>query len=139
MAEIKTKETKVSVDDFLRKTATGKKLEDSYTIIDMMKKISKQEPKMWGPSIIGFGQYHYKYASGHEGDMPAAAFSPRKPAMVIYISKGFKKYTELMKKLGKYKMTVACLCIKDLDDVDLKVLKEIIAESYKYIINKKWP
>jgi hypothetical protein len=139
MAELKTKATGVSVDDFLRKTTSGKKLEDSYKLIEMMRKITKEEPKMWGPSIIGFGQYHYKYASGHEGDMPATAFSPRKPALTLYVIAGFSKKDELLKKLGKYKISKACLYIKSLDDVDLKVLKELIAESYKYIINKKWP
>jgi hypothetical protein len=138
MAELKTKATNVSVDAFLKKAASGKKLEDAYTILEMMKKITGEKPKMWGPSIVGFGKYHYKYASGREGEICAAGFSPRKQALTIYISTEFKKYAELMKKLGKYKMTVACLCIKDLDDVDLKVLKQIIAESYKYIINKKW-
>lgn len=139
MAEIKTKATKVSVEAFLKKAASGKRLEDCSTIIEMMKKITKEEPKMWGPSIIGFGQYHYKYASGHEGDMCAIGFSPRKPALTLYVLAGFSKRDELLKKLGKYKIGKACLYIKSLDDVDLKVLKELIAESYKYIKNKKWP
>lgn len=132
MAEIKTKATKVSVDSFLKKNA-GNKLEDSYKLIDIMRKITKDEPKMWGPSIIGFGKYHYKYATGHEGDMCIAGFSPRKAAFSIYIYPGFEKSAELMKKLGKYKMGVACLYIKKLEDVDVKVLTELIKGSVKFV------
>ena len=134
-AELKTKKTAVSVDKFLKSVPDKQKREDSYRIIDMMKKITKEEPKMWGPSIIGFGKYHYKYASGHEGDMCIAGFSPRKTALTIYIAR-FKKINGLLKKLGKHKMTVSCLCIKKLKDVDLKILKELIAESVKYAEEK---
>jgi hypothetical protein len=98
-----------------------------------MMKVTKEEPKMWGPSIVGFGKYHYKYESGHEGDMCIAGFSPRKQALTIYIVPRFLKYDPLMKKLGKYKTGVSCLYIKRLDDIDTKVLKELITESFKWM------
>lgn len=138
MAELKTKENKASVEAFLKKAASGEKLEDSYKILELMKKITKQEPKMWGPSIVGFGSYHYKYESGREGDMCATGFSPRKQALTIYIIAGFSRYNDLMKKLGKYKTGSSCLYLKSLKDIDMKVLQELIKESYKYITNKKW-
>jgi len=87
-----------------------------------MKEITKQEPYLWGPTIIGFGTYHYKYDSGHEGDAPIAGFSPRKDAFSIYIMAGFNGYQELMNKLGKFKMGKACLYVKKLEDVDIEIL-----------------
>ena len=138
MAENKTKPTKVSVKKFIDTVEDEQKRKDSYLLIDMMKKITKSEPKMWGPSIVGFDSYHYKYASGREGDMCITGFSPRKPAFSVYIMSGFTKYPELMKKLGKYKKGGGCLYIKKLEDVDLKVLIELIKESVKYLKNKKW-
>jgi len=101
-----------------------------------MKKITKEEPKMWGPSIVGFGKYHYKYASGHEGDMCMSGFSPRKEALTIYILPGFEKNKSLMKKLGKYKTSKSCLYIKRLDDVDTKVLENLIVSSFNYMKEK---
>lgn len=138
MAEIKTKPTEVSVDKFIKAVPDKQKQEDSYVLIDMMRKMTKDEPKMWGPSIIGFGTYHYKYASGHEGDMAMTGFSPRKDAISIYLMCGLPENKELFKKLGKHKMGKSCLYIKRLSDVDTKVLKQLITESYKYIKNKKW-
>lgn len=138
MAEIKTKPTSVSVDKFIKAVPDEQKREDSYVLIDMMKKITKEEPRMWGPSIIGFGTCHYKYESGHEGDMPLAGFSPRKAAISVYLSCDLPQNTALLKKLGKHKMTVSCLYIKRLSDIDIKVLKELIVESYKDTKNKKW-
>jgi hypothetical protein len=138
MSELKTKETKASVTKFIDAVADEQKRKDSYTILEMMKKITKEEPKMWGPSIIGFGMYHYKYDSGHEGDMCITGFSPRKQALTLYIMMGFGKSPELMKKLGKYKTGKACLYIKKLSDIDLKVLEQLIKESVAYIRNKKW-
>lgn len=134
--ELKTKVSKSSVEKFLNSVTDKQKREDSFKILEMMKKIIKEEPKMWGPSIVGFGSYHYKYASGHEGDMCIAGFSPRKQALTIYILPGLLKNSSLMKKLGKYKTGVSCLYIKKLDDVDTKVLKELISNSYKYMKGK---
>ena len=101
-----------------------------------MKQITKEEPIMWGPSIVGFGSYHYKYESGREGDMCITGFSPRKQNLTIYILPGFKRYSELMKKLGKHKTGSSCLYINKLEDVDLKVLKQLITESVKYMKKK---
>ncbi len=137
MAELKTKATKVSVKDFLKSVTDEQKRKDSLLLIDMMSKITKEKPKMWGPSIIGFGSYHYRYESGHEGDMCIVGFSPRKAAISIYISAGFKKRDSLLKKLGKHKSAVACLYVKKLEDVDLKILKELITESFKHSKTKK--
>jgi hypothetical protein len=133
MAELKTKVSKASVEKFLNNVKDEQKRKDSFKILEMMKKITKEEPKMWGPSIVGFGKYHYKYESGHEGDMCIAGFSPRKQALTIYIVPGFLKYEPLVKKLGKYKNGVSCLYINKLDDVDTKVLTQLISESYKYM------
>ena len=99
-----------------------------------MEKASKQKPKMWGASIVGFGEYHYKYASGREGEWMRIGFSPRKQNLTLYIIDGFEKYDELMAKLGKYKTGKSCLYIKRLADVDEKVLKKLIAESVKILM-----
>jgi len=131
--ELKTKVNKSSVEGFLNSVKDKQKREDSFKILEMMKKITNEEPKMWGPSIVGFGKYHYKYASGHEGDMCMIGFSPRKQSLTLYIMVGSDRFESLMKKLGKYKTSVACLYIKKLEDVDQKVLKKIIAESFKYM------
>ena len=137
MAELKTKLNDGSVVDFLNSINDEKKREDSSKIIALMKKIIKAEPKMWGDSIIGFGTYHYKYESGREGDWFLTGFSPRKQNLTLYILSGFSNYKELLKKLGKYKTSKACLYIKKLEDVDIKVLEKIISESVK-VISKKY-
>ena len=137
MTELKTKVNNASVKKFLESVKDEQKRTDSFKVLAMMKKITKEKPKMWGPSIVGFGKYHYKYASGHEGDMCITGFSPRKNALTIYILPGLLKYDLLMKRLGRHKTGVSCLYIKKLEDVDLKVLKELISESVKYMKNKK--
>jgi len=136
MAELKTKVNNASVEKFLKTVKDEQKRLDSFKILEIMKKITKEEPKMWGPSIIGFGKYHYKYESGHEGDMCIAGFSPRKKTLTIYILPGFEKNKSLMKKLGKYKTGKSCLYIKRLDDVDTKVLEKLISDSYKHMMKK---
>lgn len=138
MAELKTKLNDASVEKFLNSVEDEEKRELSYKILELMKKITKEEPKMWGTSIIGFGTYHYKYKSGQEGDWMQVGFSPRKQALTLYIMSGFSKYEDLMNKLGKYKTGKSCLYIKKEEDIDFKVLKELIAQSVKYIRNKKW-
>lgn len=139
MAENKTKATKVSVKKFIDAVEDEQKRKDSNVLLDMMKKITKEEPKMWGPTIIGFGSYHYKYASGHEGDTCMIGFSPRKPAFSIYVMCGKNKYQNHFKKLGKHKLGPGgCLYVKSLSDIDLKVLKELVAESVKDTKSKKW-
>jgi hypothetical protein len=129
MAELKTKVTKVSVDKFLQGIKDEKKKEDCYQILKMMKKATKAEPKMWGTSIIGFGDYHYVYASGREGDWFITGFSPRVQNLTLYMMGGFDQ--ELMKKLGKYKTGKGCLYINKLEDVDTRVLNKLITTSVK--------
>lgn len=135
-ADIKTKKTKASVETFLHKVENQKRKDDSFVVLDLMKKITKEEPKMWGPSIIGFGDYHYKYASGREGDWFLVGFSPRKTSLTLYIMAGFKEYENLLKKLGKYKTSVSCLYINKLEDIDMKVLKELITKSVQKMKKK---
>ena len=131
MAENKTKQTKASVDKFIDAIKDESIQSDCYKIIKIMKSVTKEEPKMWGPSIIGFGSYHYKYASGREGDMCIAGFSPRKQNLTIYLMPGFEIQQSQLKKLGKYKTSKVCLYIKSLKDVDVKILKEMISISVK--------
>lgn len=137
MAEIKTKVTDASVEEFLAGVEHPVRREDSFTVLELMKKITKEEPKMWGTSIVGFGTYHYKYASGQEGDWPIAGFSPRKQALTIYLLPGFERDTELMARLGPYKSGVSCLYIKKLADVDMTVLAELIKRSLAPFKKKK--
>lgn len=131
MAENKTKQTNANVDAFINKIKDESIQNDCYKIIKIMKSVTKEEPKMWGPSIIGFGSYHYKYASGREGDMCIAGFSPRKQNLTIYLMPGFETQQAHLKKLGKFKTSKVCLYIKSLDDIDVKVLKEMISQSLK--------
>jgi hypothetical protein len=131
MAELKTKVNKASVDKFIKGIKDEQKRNDCYKILDVMQKATKAEPKMWGTSIVGFGSYHYKYASGREGDWMLVGFSPRKQNLTLYIMAGFDEYKSLLKKLGKYSTGKACLYIKRLEDVDTKVLKELVELSVK--------
>lgn len=136
MAELKTKLNDGSVVDFINSVSDTKKREDSFVIIDLMKKITKAEPQMWGDSIVGFGSRRFRYASGRELDWFLTGFSPRKQNLTFYIMSGFSEYETLLKKLGKFKTSKSCLYIKNTDDIDLKVLKEIITLSIKYVASK---
>ena len=127
MAELKTRATKASVDTFLQGIRDEKRRQDCYAILKIMKKATKAEPKMWGTSIVGFGDHHYVYESGREGDWFLTGFSPRIQNLTLYSMGGFDR--ELMKKLGKYKTGKGCLYINKLDDVDLNVLQELIGTS----------
>jgi hypothetical protein len=129
MAELKTKVTKVSVVKFLQGIKDEKKREDCYQILKIMKKATKAEPRMWGTSIIGFGDHHYVYESGREGDWFIAGFSPRVQNLTLYMMGGFDQ--DLLKKLGKYKTGKGCLYINKLEDVDTKVLDKLITTSVK--------
>jgi hypothetical protein len=131
MAEIKTKVNEASVDEFLSTVENEQKRKDCFEIIKIMQQVTKEEPKMWGPAIIGFGSCHYKYESGREGDMPQIAFSPRKQNITLYIDVGNNSDNPLLKKLGKYTTAKVCLYIKKLADVDRNVLQELIADSFK--------
>jgi hypothetical protein len=135
MAQNKTTETENSVADFINVLPDEQKRADSYRLIELCKDVTGFDAKMWGTAIIGFGRYHYKYDSGHEGDMPVAAFSPRKDAISLYFCSGFKRRKELSDKLGKYKDKDGrgCIYIKKLDDVNTDVLKEMFAASAKQV------
>jgi hypothetical protein len=129
--ELKTKVNKASVEGFLNTVKDEAVRKDCFEIMKMMKQVTKEEPKMWGSSIVGFGSYHYKGASGREGDWMLTGFSPRKQNLTLYIMAGFDRQAGLLKKLGKFKTSVGCLYIKKLDDVDKKVLKELVEGSVK--------
>jgi len=135
MAELKTKQTEASVTAFLNSVADEQKRKDSFEIVEMMRKATGMPPKLWGPSIIGFGSYHYKYDSGHEGDMCIIGFAPRKQNIALYIPGGIHKYDDLLEKLGKHKTGKGCLYINTLDKIDVDVLatifKRSLAESAK--------
>ena len=128
----KTQATSSSVKSFLDSVTNEIRRNDAEWLISVMEKITGFPPVMWGPSIIGFGTCHYKYESGREGDMPAAAFSPRAASTTIYLIDGMSRYDELLKKLGPHKTSKVCLYINRLQDVDLKVLEEILQMSYAY-------
>ncbi|NAS12960.1 DUF1801 domain-containing protein [Poritiphilus flavus] len=136
MAQNKTIPNNASVTAFLEAVEDPQKKEDSYKLLELMKKITGKEAVMWGPSIVGFGSYHYKYDSGREGDMLLTGFSPRKQNLTMYIMSGFNRYDYLMEKLGKYKTGKSCLYVKKLADVDLEVLTELITTSYEYYDKK---
>lgn len=129
MSENKTQKTNASVIDFLNGLPDEKKRQDCLTLLEMMSEITDLEPKMWGASIVGFGDVHYKYASGREGDWFKVGFSPRKQNLTLYMMDGFPKYQDLLAKLGKHKTGVSCLYIKKLSDVNIDILRQMIAQS----------
>ena len=134
MAETKTTYTGQDITEFINSFVDNEqKKAESYQLIDLLKEWSDSEPKMWGPSIIGFGNYHYKYASGHEGDAPVLAFSPRKAALTLYVYSDTEKSKKLLPDLGKFKMSKACIYVKQLADLNTDILREICIESIKYI------
>jgi len=132
-AKAKTIQTTSSVKDFLNTVPDEDKKKNCFSIVDIFKKETGFEPKMWGPAIVGFGSYHYKYASGHEGDAPVIGFSPRKAAIVLYLSTGFEGSDELFAKFGKHKTSKACIYIQSLDQIDEKVLREMVRRSVKHL------
>jgi Domain of unknown function (DU1801) len=133
----KTTETKKSVSAFVKTVEDKQRQKDCFAIIEIMKKQSGFEPKMWGPAIIGFGTYHYKYESGHEGDAPLVGFSPRKSAFALYMA-NFKGKEELLKLFGKHKTAKSCVYIKKLEDINVEVLKKMVTEAIKYM-QAKYP
>lgn len=138
MAENKTKANKTSVAEFLSTVTQEQKRKDAETLVALFEKLVGEPAVMWGSSIIGFGQYHFKYASGREGDFMLAGFSPRKNALTLYIMAGFSKYADHLARLGKYKTGKSCLYIKKLEDVDMDVLSELIVDSVE-AVKKKYP
>jgi hypothetical protein len=137
MAEPKTKETNESVSAFLGKIADKQRREDCFAVVDIMRAVTKEEPKMWGTSIVGFGRYHHKGASGREAEWPITGLSPRKAALTLYFMGGFESSPELMERLGKYKHSKGCLYIKKLADVDVSVLKKLVAQSVKFMAPRR--
>jgi hypothetical protein len=133
---IKTKPTTVSANDFIAAIADEGQRADAHKIIAMMERLSGHPPKMWGPSIIGFGSYHYKYDSGREGEMCRIGFSPRKGQTVLYLIDGFQSQADLMAKLGKHKTGKSCLYVKRLSDIDEAVLEQMCAGSLKWMAAK---
>lgn len=137
MAELKTKVNDASVTSFVHSIKEEEKRSDAQILLELMTKITKETPKMWGSSIVGFGSYHYKSSSGREGDWFLTGFSPRKQNLTIYFCLGFKEIAPLLSKLGKHKTSVGCLYVKNLNDIDMKVLKKIIKTYYKHNSVKK--
>lgn len=132
MAELKTKVTDASVVEFLNAIKEDRRRQDCFTILELMRKATGSEPKMWGSSIIGFGNYHYVYDSGREGDWFLTGFSPRKQNLTLYVMGGFAQYDTLLKKLGKYKTGKSCLYINKLQDVHLPALRKLIDQSVQH-------
>jgi hypothetical protein len=130
MTDNKTRPTSASVDDFIAAIENPRRRADALASLAIYKEVTGLQPVMWGPAIIGFGSIHYVYETGREGDMPAAGFSPRKANMTFYINHDFEGAEALYARLGKHKKSVACLYVNKLDDVDLDVLREIIARQY---------
>jgi uncharacterized protein DUF1801 len=135
----KTRATTASVDAFIDRQSSEAVRTDCRSLIKLMRELTGEKPHLWGPTIIGFGSYHYKYASGHEGDAPVAGFSPRKPDMTIYFMPGlFEHEPELLKKLGKVRATESCLYVKRLDDIDMGVLRTVLKKSLA-LVRKTYP
>lgn len=131
-AELKTQETEASVEEFLNSVADETRRSDAFRVLEMYKRVTGEEPKMWGPSIIGFGHRVLKYESGREFDWMIAAFSPRKANLTLYVITDSPKQPELLAKLGKHTISKACLYVKRLADIDEKVLEELIKEAVKH-------
>jgi len=134
MAKNKTIETAISVLDFINSyVENDQKKMDSFCLIELMTEWSQYEPKMWGPTIIGFGSYHYKYASGHEGDAPLIGFSPRKAEFSLYVYSPVEEHKDLLENLGKFKMGKACIYVKKLSDINLETLEQICKTTIAYL------
>ncbi|WP_312698578.1 MULTISPECIES: DUF1801 domain-containing protein [Sphingobacterium] len=136
MAKVKTQFTADDVYAYIDDLDNDQKKKDSLALIELMEEATGEPAKMFGPSIIGFGQYHYKYATGHQGDAPLLGFSPRKAAISLYVFTGCEEHKHLLEGFGKFKMGKACIYIKKLDDIDLDVLKNIMQESIAFISDK---
>lgn len=136
MAELKTRQNDESVEKFISGIADEQRREDCVKILKIMRDITKAEPKMWGSSIVGFGNHHYKYDSGREGDWFITGFSPRKQNLTLYFMSGLQSSENLLKKLGKHKIGKGCLYIRSIEDIDLITLKELIKQSVKSLTKK---
>jgi hypothetical protein len=134
MAELKTKPSDLSVEEFLNSITDDQKCQDTFVLRDLMRQVTRAEPKMWGSSIVCFGSYHYRYASGREGDWFLVGFSPRKQNLTVYIMAGLGRYKELLKLLGKYKTGKSCLYINRLADIHLPTLRKLVQQSVRYLV-----
>jgi hypothetical protein len=133
MAENKTQATEQSVEQFLHSVENKQMRDDCFQLVELMEDVTGEKATMWGTSIVGFGSYHYKYASGREGDFLLTGFAPRKSALTLYIMAGFERYDELMAQLGKYKTGKSCLYVKKLADIDTDVLRELVKQSAEHV------
>lgn len=136
MPENKTQKTAQNVREFLAGVEPDQRRQDSLRVLEIMEQLTGMEARMWGPSIVGFGDYHYKYESGREGDFFKVGFSPRKQSLTLYIMPGFQRYDELMSRLGKFKTGKSCLYVNKLSDIDEEVLRELISQSVAYMNEK---
>ena len=138
MAQNKTQPTKQKVSEFIAAIEDTQKRSDCRELMKLMREATGKRATMWGPGIVGFGKYHYKYASGREGDFFLTGFAPRKQALTMYIVNGFQAHSKLLKQLGKYKTGKSCLYVKKLDDIDREVLAKLVRESVVYM-REKYP
>ena len=129
MKDNKTQRTRKNVSGFIESIAGDKRRNECLLLLDLMKQVTHEEPHMWGESIIGFGNYHYRYSSGREGDWFLTGFSPRKQNLTLYIMAGFDEFTPILKRLGRFKTSKSCLYVKSLENIDLEILKNLIQES----------
>ncbi|HKO44919.1 MAG TPA: DUF1801 domain-containing protein [Pyrinomonadaceae bacterium] len=132
MSELKTKPTKVSAESHIAAITNEEQRSDAQKLVALMRRVTRQKPVMWGPSIVGFGSYHYQYATGHEGDSALAGFAVRGRELVVYIAQGFEGRDALLAKLGKHRTGNVCVYIKRLADIDLKVLETLVARSIEH-------
>ena len=133
MTQLKTQKNDGSVEEFLKQVPEEGKREDSFTVLELMREVTGEEPAMWGDSIVGFGQYRYKYVSGHAAEWFLTGFSPRKRNLTLYIMSGFSEYESLLDQLGKYKTGKSCLYVNGLKDVDVQTLRELIRQSVAHM------
>jgi hypothetical protein len=133
LADNKTRPTDASVREFLDGVENETRRADAKQLLEMMREVTGEEPRMWGPSIVGFGSYRYRYESGREGDWFPVGFSPRKSSLVVYIMSGFPRHAELMERLGKHRTGKSCLYINKLEDVDVNVLRELVRRSAEHV------
>jgi len=136
MAELKTKPNDASVEEYLDGVEDEDKRRDCRTLLDLMRDVTGEEPVMWGPSIVGFGRYRYRYDSGREGDWFLTGFSPRKRDLTVYLMAGADRFEDLMARLGKHKTGKSCLYLKRLAEVDLDVLRELVARSSEHVAER---
>ena len=136
MSDLKTRPSRKSVDKYLNAVENDRRRQDSLVLLQLMQKVTGEDPVLWGDSIVGFGSYHYQTKAGTEGDWPLTGFAPRKANLVVYIMAGFSRYDELLARLGKHKHGKSCLYINKLADVDLEVLEALVGESVAYVKEK---